>query len=354
MSAPLSCLVIGASYGALIAARILQAGHRVTLVGHAAECDAITREGLTIDMPFRHLGLRHPFRLGPDTHDLQLATPPQARVAGHDLCFLVVQEPQAAAPAIAALIARIAEARLPVVALMNLAPLACLERIAAFSGVDFGGIHAAAGTWHLLRPLPLSAASPDAQAVRPDPARPNALRVTLASNIKCAPLGDPQAQAALDRLAADIAATRATVAGQEVPVPVRLIAGDSPFLPLVKLPMLMAGNYRSITKTGAIPIAEAVWRDPAASRAIYDETCAILRATGTPPGLLVPFDRYAEAARALTLPAAVARALAAGALQVERADLLPRALARGNLSPQAAAVIAGVERWLEANRKAGA
>lgn len=349
MSTALSCLVIGASYGALIAARILQAGHRVTLVGRAAELAAIERDGLEIDMPLRRVGTRHVFRFTTRAHPLRLAQPEAARVTGHDLCFLVVQEPQAAAPELAALIARVAAARVPVVALMNLAPLSFLEQIDTFADVDFSGVHAAASTWRLLRGVPQSAASPDAQAVRLDPQHPNALRVTLASNLKCAPMDNPQAQARLERLARDIAAVRVGTAAGDTPVPVKLIAGTSPFLPLVKLPMLMTGNYRSITPEGPIPIAEAVWRNPARSRAIYDETCAVLVARGVPPGILVPFARYAEAARALTLPSAVARALAGGATAIERADLLLPALARGRirLSDEITGVIARIDAQLE-------
>lgn len=333
MSGALRILVIGASYGALIAARVALAGHRVTLVGHGHELDALAAHGALIDMPFRDPPQRHVLRFTasagacPGTSDWGLSPAADVRPEDHDLGFLVVQEPQAAAPALLELFERIAAARLPLVSLMNLAPLSYLHRISAFDDVDFHGVHAATEAWRILDGVPQTLASPDAQAVRPDPAQPQHLRVTLATNFKCAPFDDVAAQRLLLRLARDIDATRIDVGGRPVPVPVRLVATESIYTPFAKVPMLITGNFRSIGRDREIPIRDAVWEDPARSREIYDWVRDLIVSRGAAPEVFVPFDRYAEAARSLTLPSSAARGLAGGAVRIERADLFVRALA---------------------------
>lgn len=67
---------------------------------------------------------------------------------------------------------------------------------------------------------------------------------------------------------------------------------------------------------------------------------------------LVPFEKYAAAARELSRPASAARALNNGALNVERADKLVQLLARqkGLSHPTVDAIVALVDRRLAANR----
>jgi hypothetical protein len=358
MSGALRILVIGASYGALIAARVALAGHRVTLVGHQQELDAMHRHGALIDMPFRDPPQRHVLRftasegICPGTADWGLSSPADARPEDHDLAFLVVQEPQAAAPALLELFERIAAARLPLVSLMNLAPLSYLKRIGAFDDVDFHGVHAATEAWRILDGVPQTLASPDAQAVRPDPAQPQNLRVTLPTNFKCAPFDDAAAQHLLLRLARDIDASRIDLGGRQVSVPVRLVPTESIYTPFAKVPMLITGNFRSVERDRIIPICDAVWGDPARSREIYDWVRDLIVSRGAAPEVFVPFDRYAEAARSLTLPSSAARALAAGAMRIERADLFVRALAGVDtpLHDDLAVIIDIVEDRLRRNR----
>lgn len=356
--APLNILIIGASYGALIAAKVALAGHRVTLVGREDELTLIERQGVTIDMPFRGLGLRHPLRFAAardgDGNVWRLCLPDEAMPERHDLCFLAVQEPQADAPELIALFLRIASARLPVMSLMNLAPLSYLRRITQFQKVDFTGVHAATAAWRALQGVPQALASPDAQAVRPDPAQPGLLRVTLPTNFKCAPFDDVAAQSLLARLAHDIDNARIGLNGHEVAIPVRLVPTASIFTPFAKVPMLIAGNCRSILANGEIPISEAIWQNPDRSRASYDRVCELLMSHGAPPAVFVPFDRYAAAARALTLPSSAARALANGAVRVERVDLFVRALCpqESPLSDDLSAIVATIESRLARNRAA--
>ena len=68
---------------------------------------------------------------------------------------------------------------------------------------------------------------------------------------------------------------------------------------------------------------------------------------------LVPFEKYANAARSLASPSSAARALAAGATNIERVDRLVQTIAaqKGMRSAAVDQTVALVDGWLEANRK---
>ena len=68
---------------------------------------------------------------------------------------------------------------------------------------------------------------------------------------------------------------------------------------------------------------------------------------------LVPFEKYAAAARGLTKPSSAARALAGGATAIERVDLLVQSLAAQKRMRSEAVdqTVALVDSWLARNRK---
>src|SRR5439155_9632858 len=86
--------------------------------------------------------------------------------------------------------------------------------------------------------------------------------------------------------------------GREGPIelPVKLRVHDSIFVPLAKWAMLLTGNYRCVTEDGAVDIKDAVHRDPATSRAVYNWVCGLCEKLGASANDLVPFEKYAAAA----------------------------------------------------------
>ena len=68
---------------------------------------------------------------------------------------------------------------------------------------------------------------------------------------------------------------------------------------------------------------------------------------------LVPFEKYANAAKGLKKPSSAARALLAGATNIERVDKLVQILAaQSNKNhPELDAIVARVDKWLEKNRE---
>ena len=72
-----------------------------------------------------------------------------------------------------------------------------------------------------------------------------------------------------------------------------------------------------------------------------------------PKADLVPFEKYANAALSLQNPSSAARALAAGAPNIERTDRLVQTIAaqKGMRSDAVDQTVALVDEWLERNRK---
>jgi len=135
---------------------------------------------------------------------------------------------------------------------------------------------------------------------------------------------------------------------------VKLKVHESVFVPLAKWAMLMAGNYRCITKEGIRSIKEAVHTNIEASRSVYDWVVKLCKSLGADEKDLVPFEKYAAAAQGLTTPSSAARALFGGAPNIERVDRLVKTIAaqKGMRSDAVDEIVALVDARLEANRRA--
>ena len=348
---PLRVLVLGASYGLLAAAKISLAGHHVTLVCRRAEADVFLAQGAQVLIPTKDLTDRHDLTLptiegvAHDAGILGVVEPTEVLPDLFDLAILAMGEPQYAAPEIASLMAKIGQTGLACLSLMNLLPAPFLAGL----DLDIAKLAPAYGAfdvWKTLNPSQITSASPDPQAVRLDPARLNDLTVTLASNFKVAPFADPLHQSLIVRLAHDVD----HIAGPATAV--RIVAHPSRFVPLAKWPMLITGNCRCLRDGAPVSIGEAVHSDLAESRQIYDWVSGIVRMIGAGDADLVPFDRYAAAARSLSLPSSLARALFAKAPKIERVDLLVQLVSQdlGQRDDALNKIVDRIDRTLVFNR----
>ena len=155
----------------------------------------------------------------------------------------------------------------------------------------------------------------------------------------------------MEQLEADIAAVR--LDGKDVPVKLRV--HQSLFVPLAKWSMLLTGNYRAVTADGVRSIKDAVHGDIDKSAAIYEFVNELARKLGADPADQVPFEKYANAAKSLLNPSSAARAIAAGAKDIERVDKVVQIIANG-LGMQNDSVdetVKIVNARLEANRAEG-
>lgn len=350
-------LILGASYGSLLATKLLFGGHKITLICLPAEAEAINSQGARVRLPVK--GRSAPVEI--DTRNLpgklSAAGPGDVNPADYDLVGLAMQEPQYRSPGVRELLDAVARAKVPCMSIMNMPPLAYLKRIPGLDTEALKPAYTDPSVWDNFEPGRLTLCSPDPQAIRPPDEPVNVLMVTLPTNFKVARFDSDEHTAILRRLEQDIDAARFDPGdGSKIELPVKLRVHDSIFVPLAKWSMLLAGNYRCVTPDGMRTAQEAVHSDIETARSVYNFVFDLCVQLGAKPEDLVPFEKYAAAAQSLTRPASAARALQNGAPNIERADKLVQLIARqrGLSHPAIDAQVALVDRRLEENRKKAA
>lgn len=321
-------LVLGASYGSLFGTKLLMAGHSVSLVCTRATAELINREGTRVRFPIKGWEGLLEISSAALPGALSAKTPDEADPGDYDLVVLGMQEAHYGARGVRELMRRIARARKPCFAIMNMPPLPYLKRVPGISTKPLEPCYADPSVWEGFDPALVTLASPDPQAFRPADCAKNVLQVGLPTNFKVARFDSEAPTALLRDLEAGIEASRFASGGEALEVPVKLKVHDSVFAPLAKWPMLIAGNYRCIRGDDMIPIREAVHGDVNESRRIYNWVAGLCYGLGAQATDLVPFEKYAKAAETLGKPSSAARALFGGAEHIERVDSLVRRIAR--------------------------
>ncbi len=356
MAGKFNILLMGASYGSLLASKILFGGHRIHLVCLPAEADLINAEGFRVRLPVK--GSKDQVVL--DSRNL----PGEVSAGGaagvnpkdYDLVGLAMQEPQYRLPGVRELLDAVARARVPCMSIMNMPPLAYLRRIPGLDANALRGAYTDSTVWDNFDPACITLCSPDPQAIRPPDEKVNVLQVTLPTNFKATRFPAEAHTAILKQLQDEIEAIRYDAPAGKIELPVKLKVHESVFVPLAKWAMLLAGNNRCVTRDGARTIQEAVHSDIEASRSVYDFVRDLCVKLGASPSDLVPFEKYAAAAQGLVRPSSAARALFAGAFNIERVDRLVQAIAaqKGIRNPVVDETVDLVDAQLEKNRKAAA
>jgi hypothetical protein len=319
-------LILGASYGSLLGAKLALAGHDVTLVCLPREVEAINRNGVIIRLPVK--GRERPLAVDSrkGSGKLRAAGTDAVKPDEFDLAGLAMQEPQYGSPGVRELLDTITNARIACMSIMNMPPLPYLKRIAGIDAASLARCYTDASVWQSFNRADMTACSPDPQAFRPSDEPLNVLQVTLPTNFKAARFESDSRTQMLRDLEADIDAIRYDAGDGLIELPVKLKVYDSIFVPLAKWAMLMTGNYRCVQKDGLRSIKDAVHSDLEASRAVYDWVRDLCVKLGASRDDLVPFEKYANAANGLVQPSSVSRALFGGAKNIERVDSLVQTL----------------------------
>ena len=356
MAATYNILIMGASYGSLLASKLLFGGHNIKLVCLPAEAGLINAEGFRVRLPVR--GRDAPVELDSRKLPGKVSAGGTADVdpKDYDLVCLAMQEPQYRSPGVRELLDAVARAKVPCMSIMNMPPLAYLRRIRGLDADALKPAYTDSSVWNNFDPDFITLCSPDPQAIRPPEEKVNVLQVTLPTNFKVARFPSDQHTAMLRRLQDEIEAIRFDTPEGKIELPVKLKVYDSIFVPLAKWAMLLAGNYRCVTKDGMRTAREAVHGDIETSRSVYNFVNELCIKLGAKPEDMVPFEKYAAAAQSLTRPASAARALQNGAPNIERADKLVQLIAKqkGMSHPVIDATVALVDARLAANREKAA
>ena len=167
MPATYNILIMGASYGSLLASKLLFGGHRVHLVCLPAEADLINAEGFRVRLPIK--GRKDQVEI--DSRKLPgkvtAGGPADVNPADYDLVGLAMQEPQYRSAGVRELLDAVAKARVPCMSIMNMPPLAYLRRIPGLNTEALKAAYTDASVWNSFDPAFITLCSPDPQAIRP-------------------------------------------------------------------------------------------------------------------------------------------------------------------------------------------
>ncbi len=354
-------LILGASYGSLLGAKLLLGGHDVTLVCLPVEVELFNRDGARVRLPVKGRAGLVEIDSRTTKGKLMAAGPEAVDPAAFDLVVLAMQEPQYSSPSVRNLLARVARARVPCMSIMNMPPLPYMARIPGVSADACRPCYTEPKVWDEFDPALMTLCSPDPQAFRPPDENVNVLQVRLPTNFKAARFVSDAHTDILRKMEADIDAVRFDDANNSgagskahvIELPVKLRVHESVFVPLAKWSMLMCGNYRCIQKDAMRPIKEAVHGNIEESRAVYEWVAGLCISLGAGSGDLVPFEKYANAAMGLANPSSAARALFGGAHNIERVDRLVQLVAsqKGLRHPVIDQIVGLVDARLEGNRQ---
>ncbi|MDA0998016.1 MAG: hypothetical protein O2944_07400 [Proteobacteria bacterium] len=353
MDKGLNILILGASYGSLLATKLAMAGHDTCMVCLPAEVERFNADGAIVRFPIKGRNGLVEVNSKNLTGKITAAVPADADPSHYDLVVLGMQEPQYRLPGVRELLEHVAKSGVPCMSIMNMPPLPYLKRIPGLDADQLRGCFTDASVWDSFDPKLVTLCSPDPQAFRPPEEPVNVLQVRLPTNFKAAAFETAADTALLTRLQSDVEAARYQHDGEALEIPVKLKVHQSIFVPLAKWAMLLSGNYRCVGNDGMVPIKDAVHADIEKSRAVYQFVVDLCVSLGADAADMVPFEKYANAALSLGSPSSAARALAAGAQYIERTDKLVQQIAaqKSKRSDTVDATVAMVDLWLDKNRK---
>jgi hypothetical protein len=189
-------LLMGASYGSLLASKILFGGHTIHLVCLPAEADLINAEGFRVRLPIR--GRKDPVVLDSRQLPGKVTAGPASGVnpKDFDLVGLCMQEPQYSSAGVRDLLDLVARSHVPCMSIMNMPPLPYIRRIPGLDHDALKPAYTEPAVWQNFDPKCMTLNSPDPQAIRPPDEKVNVLMVTLPTNFKVARFEDGKASAA--------------------------------------------------------------------------------------------------------------------------------------------------------------
>src|SRR5690349_22658996 len=161
---PRSILILGASYGSLLGAKLALAGHDVKLVCLPQEAALINAKGAIVRLPVK--GREGLVEVNTKSLPGKVSAAGTAEVSprDYDLVRLAMQEPQYRSPGVRELLDTVARSRVPCMSIMNMPPLPYLRRIPGLDADALKPAYTDASVWDSFDPALLTLCSPDPQA----------------------------------------------------------------------------------------------------------------------------------------------------------------------------------------------
>ncbi|MDP1716713.1 MAG: hypothetical protein Q8L40_01425, partial [Burkholderiales bacterium] len=152
MSKTYKILILGASYGSLLATKLLLAGHTVKMVCLPAEAELFNKEGAIVRLPVKGREGLVEIRSTALPGKLSAGGPGDFNPADFDLIALAMQEPQYRSPGVRELLDAVAKSRVPCMSIMNMPPLPYLKRIPGINADGLRTCYTDASVWDSFDP----------------------------------------------------------------------------------------------------------------------------------------------------------------------------------------------------------
>lgn len=319
-------LVFGASYGIVIATKLMLAGYDVSCVCKSDEAKIINKEGFILEIP-GYLNKNLKISSNDLPGKILATTPENTKTKDVKLVFLAMQEAQYKDTIIKKLLLDVAKKKIPTISIMNIPPSKYLHNFNLSNLDKISFLYKNYEIWEKFDLDYLTHCSADPQVFRADMKKPNYINVRLASNFKISNFKDINNSNLLKEISTNIRSSRFNLNNKKVRIPINLNIYDSVYVPISKWPMLITGNYRCLVTDGIVSIKEAIFKNIEESKRIYNDVIKLCLLIGADEKNLINFDTYLRAAKNLTAPSSVARAANNGIKDFERVDKLVLLLA---------------------------
>ena len=129
MATKYDTLIMGASYGSLLAIKLVLAGHSVRLVCLPEEAELFNKNGAIVRMPVRGRDGLVEINSNDCPGALSAVGTDDADPSEYDLVVLAMQEPQYRSPGVRELLDQVGKSGKPCMSIMNMPPLPYMARI---------------------------------------------------------------------------------------------------------------------------------------------------------------------------------------------------------------------------------
>lgn len=307
----LNCLIFGASYGSLIAAKLIEANHNVKIFCSEKELELIQKFNLKVTInSISKKQYKFEYKLN---DQFQVYSSYDFSLNDIDIVFFAMQEHHFNSENLVKILNDISKKKIPIVSILNLLPYTYLSKFKKVKVDNIQNVYKSLKIWDKINTKFFTTTSPDPQIFFPNREYDNSMIVTLPSNFKVAKFEDDKSNQILDKLSHSI---------RSLKHPIQIKIYDTSFVPLAKWPMLICGNYRCVKKKDFLPICDVVNSDLLLSEKIYNQVIFLCKKIGAENDIFVPFNHYQKRSKMLTGPSSVAKALKNGSNTVERTDIL--------------------------------
>lgn len=316
-------LIYGASYGILLASKLMLAGYDVVCVCKKEEAELINNKGFSVELD-GYLKKKIILESEKLNGNIKAIEPEKINLNNVKIVFLAMQEAQYNNSSILNSLNLVAKKKIPTISIMNIPPSIYLKNfkikeneyqklLVAYNNFDL---------WNKFDINFITHCSADPQIFKPFSNLSNYISVRLASNFRIAKFRDKSSTKLIEKISNQIKISRYKYNNEKIRIPVYLNLYDSYFVPISKWPMLITGNYRCLNDNQLMSIQEVVYKNINLSKKIYEDVQMLCKSLGASEGELISFESYLKVAGKLISPSSVARLSYSKNKNFERLDKL--------------------------------